>query len=74
MDQKIKEFISYLKETKSKSSVDNVVSHTRAFLRARNVTDLSKITKELVSGYFAEMQPKCTVEKFGCFLGSVGKR
>jgi integrase len=71
MDQKVKEFMSYLKETKSKSTVDNVLSHTKAFLRAKNVTDLSKITKELVSGYFAEMQPKCTVEKFNMVIWSL---
>jgi len=73
MDQKIKEFTNYLKEIQSKSTVDNALSHTKAFLRAKNMTDLSKITKELVSGYFAEMQPKCTVEKFNMIIWSLKK-
>lgn len=67
--QNFKNFL--LGSNKSVSSVDNTASHVRAFLRSKKVTDLSVVTKELVSEYFAEKQPHCSVEKFNMMIWSL---
>ena len=45
-------------------SLENLMTHIKAFLISKNLTDLSVVTAQMVKDYFAELKPKCSLPKW----------